>query len=482
MTKKFTSEPSQLASQPNRRTVLRGLMYTAAAVPLGLPLAACATGGGGGGEEETSAAPTGNADPKNPFGMEENTTVDAVIFDGGYGVDYVEFAGEILAGLHAGSSVKVSPSTQIATELQPRFVGGNPPDLVDNSGAQSIGFNTILDQLEDLTDVIDAPNVEGTTIRDTLFDGVLAPGTFGDKLAAVNYVFTIYAVWYSASLFEQNGWTPPTTWEEAKALGAEAKEQDKYLFLWGTEAATYYQTLAVDSAIKEGGDEVRLALENLQPECWSNDAVQATFEAMKEIVDLGYFKPGGSGTQFTAAQAQWSNKQEALLYPSGSWIENEMKKQTADGFEMTGIPSFSVTSSAAMAPTAIHSAAGEPFIVPSDAKSVAGGKELLRVMLSKEAAANFSREKLAPTVVEGVVPEDGFGSTALVSQTDMLSAASGEIFTHNFVDTYGMNQEQLPIWNSFLDGKKSVADLTSELQAITDRIREDDTIDKIEVS
>ncbi|CAM3541069.1 N-acetylglucosamine/diacetylchitobiose ABC transporter substrate-binding protein [Isoptericola cucumis] len=481
MTKKLTSEPSQLASQPNRRTVLRGLMYTAAAVPLGLPLAACATGGGGG-EEETSAAPTGNADPKNPFGMAENTTVDAVIFDGGYGVDYVEFAGEVLAAAHAGSSVKVSPSTQIATELQPRFVGGNPPDLVDNSGAQSIGFNTILDQLEDLTDVIDAPNMEGTAIRDTLYEGVLAPGTYGDKFAAINYVLTVYGVWYSGSLFEKNGWTAPTTWEEAKALGAEAKKQDKYLFLWGTEAATYYQTLAIESAIKEGGDEVRLVLENLEPECWSHEALQATFEIMKEIVDLGYFKPGGSGTQFTAAQAQWSNKQEALLYPSGSWIENEMKDQTADGFEMMGVPSFSVTSGAAMAPTALHSTAGEPFIVPSDAKSVAGGKELLRVMLSKDAATNFSKEKLAPTIVKDIVPADGFGSTALVSQTDMLSAAGSDIFTFNFVNTYGMNPEQLPIWNSFLDGKKSVADLTSELQAITDRIRDDDTIDKIEVS
>ncbi|MGH3588967.1 MAG: N-acetylglucosamine/diacetylchitobiose ABC transporter substrate-binding protein, partial [Pseudonocardia sp.] len=455
-------------------------MYTAAAVPLGLPLAACATGGGQ--QDDETTAPTGSSDPKNPFGMTENTTVDAVIFDGGYGVDYVEFAGEVLAGLHAGSSVKVSPSTQIATELQPRFVGGNPPDLVDNSGAQSIGFNTILDQLEDLTDIIDAPNIEGTTIRDTLYEGVLDPGTYGDKFAALNYVLTVYGVWYSGSLFEKNGWTPPTTWEEAKALGAEAKAADKYLFLWGTEAATYYQTLAIESAIKEGGDEVRLTLENLEPDGWSNDSLQATFAIMKEIVDLGYFKPGGSGTQFTAAQAQWSNKQDALLYPSGSWIENEMKKQTADGFEMKGVPSFSVTSGAAMPATALHSTAGEPFIVPSDAKSVAGGKELLRVMLSKDSATNFSKTKLAPTIVRDIVPADGFGSTALVSQTDMLSAAGSDIFTFNFVNTYGMNPEQLPIWNSFLDGKKSVADMTKELQAITDRIANDDTIDKIEVS
>lgn len=476
-----TSHSSSSAPDPSRRTVLRAVMYTAAAVPFGLPLAACATGGGGE-TGETSAAPTGDADPKNPFGMAENTTVDAVIFDGGYGVDYVEFAGEVFAGLHAGSSVKVSPSTQIATELQPRFVGGNPPDLIDNSGAQSIGFNTILDQLEDLTDVIDAPNVEGTTIRDTLYEGVLAPGTYGDKFAALNYVLTVYGVWYSGSLFEDNGWQPPATWEEAKALGAEAKKAGKYLFLWGTEAATYYQTLAIESAIKEGGDEVRLALENLEPDSWSNDAVQATFAIMKEIIDLGYFKPGGSGTQFTAAQAQWSNKMEALLYPSGSWIENEMKDQTAPDFQMMGVPSFSVTSGAQMAPTALHSTAGEPFIVPTDAKSVAGGKELLRVMLSKDSATNFSKTKLAPTIVKDIVPADGFGSTALVSQTDMLSAAGSDIYTFNFVNTYGMNQEQLPIWNSFLDGKKSVADLTKELQAISDRIREDDTIDKIEVS
>ena len=72
------------------------------------------------------------------------------------------------------------------------------------------------------------------------------------------------------SLFEENGWTPPTTWDEAKELGAKAKEKDKYLFVWGKEAATYYQTMAIDSAIKEGGDEVRLALENLEPKCWSH--------------------------------------------------------------------------------------------------------------------------------------------------------------------------------------------------------------------
>lgn len=459
----------------NRRTFIKGAAAAvggAAIAPyLGRNFASAAGTAGG-----RLAA----ADPANPFGV-GTEAVEAVIFDGGYGTDYVQFAADIYETLH-GASVTVAPSTAIATEMQPRFVGGNPPDLIDNSGAQSIGFSTILDQIEDLNDVIDAPNLEGTTIRDTLFGGALSPGTFGGKLAAINYVYTIYGVWYSSSLFEENGWTTPSTWAEALELGAKAKEAGKYLFCWGKEAATYYQTLCIDSAIKQGGDEVRLALGNMEEGCWSHEAVQATFEGLKAIIDAGYMMPGGGGTQFTQAQANWSLLQEAVLYPSGSWIENEMKSQTAEGFAMKGFPSLFVDAdAAALGATAIHGGAGEPFIVPTDAANVAGGKEMLRIMLSKEAAANFSATRLAPTVVSGTVPEDGFGSTALVSQSDMLAAAGEEIFNHSFVDLYGTNQDQLPIWNSFLAGDMSVADLTKSLQDITDRVRNDSSVEILPV-
>ena len=463
----------------NRRSIVRGALAATAVIPLSSFLAACA----GSSNDDDDSGPTGGSkSADNPFGMAEGSSVDAVIFDGGYGTDYVQFAATLMGANFAGSDIKVSATTEIAQELQPRFVGGDPPDLIDNSGENAIGFSTILDQLEDLGDVLDANNLEGTPIRDTLFGGVEAPGTFDGKLAALNYVLTVYAVWYSASLFEENGWTPPQTWDDAIALGAEAKKAGKFLFLWGKEAATYYQTLAIASAIKEGGDEVRLALENLDAGCWSLDPVQGVFEAMGEIVSAGYFKPGGSGTQFTAAQAQWSNNQDALLYPSGSWIENEMKDQTKSDFQMTGFPEMTVSTTSAMPYTAMHSTAGEPFVIPSQAKNVAGGKELLRTMLSKEAATNFAKEKLAPTIVKDTVPADGFGSTALVSQSKMLTDAGTDVFTWGFVDLYGTNVDQLVVWNSFLAGDSSVSELTSRLQEITDKVREDDSIKKIEVT
>lgn len=463
----------------SRRNLLRGAAATALLLPFGMSLASCAAPGGGGG----GGGAKGEVTADNPFGVAANTEVDAVIFDGGYGVDYVENAAKIMAankGLD-GVSAKVSASTKIAQELQPRFVGGNPPDLVDNSGANSIGWNTILDQLEDLSDVLESENLEGKKISDTLFDGVKAPGTFGDKFAAINYVFTTYGLWYSGSLFKDNGWEAPKTWQDLTALGEAAKAQGKYLFLWGKEAATYYQTFVVDSAVIQSGDDVRLPLENLEEGCWSHPTLQSILTILHDLIAAGYVKPGGGGTQFTEAQAQWSLDQEALLYPSGSWIENEMKKTTADNFQMMGVREMPLDDKATTPAGYMRAEAGEPFVVPSKAKNPAGGKELLRTMLSKEAASAFSKEKLAPTVVKDIVPEDGFGSTALVSQVEMIAAAGTGMFTIKSFNLYGMNSDQLPIWNSFLDGKMTVADITKQLQDLTDKIRNDSSIEKIEI-
>lgn len=450
----------------DRRSFLLGTTALAAAAPFGGLLGS------------TSAFAQ---DAANPFALADGSTVDAVIFNGGYGIDYVEFAANLVQKNHPTVTVKVSPSTQIAQELQPRFLGGNPPDLIDNSGAQAIGFAAIIDQLEDMNSVLDAPSLEGTKIRDTLVGGVEKPGTFGDKFVALNYVMTVYGIWYSASLFEANGWTPPTTWAEAIELGKKAKEKNLYLFGWGKEAATYYRTTAVASAIKAGGDEVRLAVDNFTPGFWSHPAFQAVFTALHEIISGGMMKPGGAGTQFTAAQAQWSNDQSFLLYPSGSWIENEMKPATKADFKMTGMAELSIDANDKLPKTALHATAGEPFIIPAGALNLAGGKELLRTMLSKEAATNFAKTKLAPTIVKDTVPADGFGSTALVSQSKLLAEAGSDVFTWNSFDLYGTNQDELVVWNSFLDGKLDVAAFTAALEAITSAVYNDPSVTKVEV-
>lgn len=465
-----------------RRSFLRAGALAAFAVSGAGALSSCATGGGGdtGGASSSSSGGGAPASDDNPFGMAEGGTVDIVIFKGGYGDQYAQDAGKVMEQLHSGTTVKVSPSTEIAKELQPRFVGGNPPDCFDNSGAGSIGIGSIVGQLETLDQLLEAKNTDGVPIKDTLYDGVQAPGTFGGKFVALNYVMTVYALWYSQSTFDDMGLEVPKTWDDMMKIGDAAKKKDKYLFTWGREAATYYQELMISAAIKDGGDEVRLALENLQPNCFSNASVQKSIKALEDIVKAGYVQPGGAGTQFTAAQAQWT-KGDSLMYPSGSWIENEMKDQTPSDFKMTGCPVPLLAEGGAMPLTALHSAAGEPFLVPSQAKNKAGGLEYLRVMLSKESATNFAKLLKSPTIVKDTVPEDGFGSTALQAQSKMLKDAGTDVYTWNFIDYYGTNKDMLGPWNSFMGGRLDAAGLTKALQDIVDKVREDDSIEKVEV-
>ena len=141
----------------------------------------------GGGKPAETTKPSDTAKPTetgapandaaNPFGLQSPSKVEAIIFKGGYGIAYAEFAGKLVEKNHEGVTVSVSPTTEVAKELQPRFTGGNPPDVIDNAGKGKIGLSAILSQLEDLTPVVDAPSIEGTKIRDTLYAGALEPGT-----------------------------------------------------------------------------------------------------------------------------------------------------------------------------------------------------------------------------------------------------------------------------------------------------------------
>ncbi|MDR0594104.1 MAG: N-acetylglucosamine/diacetylchitobiose ABC transporter substrate-binding protein [Bifidobacteriaceae bacterium] len=446
-------------------------MLVAAALAAGL-LAGCAED-----KEPAGGASSGGgvAAADNPFGAAAGSTVDAAIFDGGYSTDYVDFAAAMVKDKLDVTTV-VSPVTDVVQELQPRIVGGDPPDLVDWN---QLPPQDLRSQLAPLDDLYAALNYDGVKIEDAIVAGAKATGTFNGQALSVPYVLTLFSLWYSASLFEENGWTPPETWDDMMAICEEAKAQDKYCFTFGKEAAGYWAWMVLEMAIKEGGKDVYLNLANLKPDAWRDPALVGAFEAVKDSIDKGYWVPGGQGTQFTVAQAQWSQQQEALFYFSGSWIEAEMADATAEGFEMTAWPAPTLTSNPALPFETVQLSAGENYIVPAAGKNTAGAKEVLRAMLSKEAATNFSKTRMAPTIVKDTVPADGWGSTALASIM-ARAEASGDTalpYTLGWSDQYNMDPSV--IWGSFLGGEMSVEDAISQLQALSDEAAADPSIEKM---
>lgn len=449
-------------------------------------LSACAAGGGGGGEEGGGAVPEGGGDVSddNPFGIDTAGTVDVVIFNGGYGDQYAKDAGEKYKELYPDSDPQVSSTVNIQPDLQPRFIDGTPPDLFDNSGAQSMNAGALISEgsLADITALLEAPSLDGEgTVGDTLLPGALDPGTYSGTVYALNYVYTVYALWYSGAQFEEKGWAPPTTWDELMTIGEAAKGEGLALFPWGGQnASNYYQELAISMAIKEGGDEVRTKIDSLAEDAFSQDAVVAAYAAIEEAVTAGYFLSGGASIKHTEAQTQWVTG-KAVMYPSGSWIENEQRDTTPEGYQMMACPVPLLSSGAALPLEAIHGTAGEPFFVPSKAAHGAGGLEFLRVMLSKEQAENFSSMTSSPTIVKDTIPDDAFGSTALASTNEMIKAAGENTFHFNFRDWYGLGPDSVTLWTEFLNGDITADQAREREQGLIDAVREDDSIDKFDV-
>ena len=444
-------------------------------------LAACAGGGGG---EETggggSVAGEGEASDENPLAVDGALPLQAVIFDGGYGTAYADDAGTAYGETYPESEVTVEGTVNIQPDLQPQFAAGTPPDVFDNSGAQKLSIDGLVGQLSDLGELLAAPMVDGEgTIEENLLPGVTSPGMFDGTFLGMNYVYTVFALWYSASEFEEKGWSVPKTWDELMTLGETVKEEGRYLFSYGGQnASNYYQEMALSMAAKLGGPEVLTKIDALEEGAFEQDAVVQAYDAMAEAVDAGYFEPGGAGIKHTAAQTNWVQG-TSVFYPSGSWIENEQADVTPEGYEMTGAPVPTLPESA-MDYEAFHGTAAEQYFVPSGGENPAGGAEFLRIMLSKEQAQNFAELTKAPSVVKDTVPEDGFGSTALASVNAMINAAGENTFTYNFSDWYGLGSQSITTWTSFLKGDIDAVTCREQEQAMIDAVREDDSITKFE--
>jgi N-acetylglucosamine transport system substrate-binding protein len=350
------------------------------AVPGAGVLSACATGGGGG-----TTAVQGEVSADNPLGVAPDAPLDVVIFKGGYGDEYAKFHESLYQREYPNATISHTATTQISQEMQPRFVAGNPPDVLDDSGAQKIPYATLVaeDQLTDLAKLLDAPSFDdrGVPVRDTLLPGVIEQGTFDDRFLILNYVYAAYPMWYSKPLFEKNGWQPPATWDEMLALCEQIKAAGIAPWAYGgVNAADYVLDLNLGMAAKLGGLEVLANIDNLEPNAWTQDAVVAGTEAVEELVRKGYFLPGCEGLKHTEAQTAWVQG-EAAFYVSGSWIENEMKGIAPPDFTMTAAPVPVLDTGGAMPLEAMHTLPTEAFLVPKQAKNVNGGLEYLRLML-----------------------------------------------------------------------------------------------------
>jgi N-acetylglucosamine transport system substrate-binding protein len=464
----------------DRRTMLRrAAAASLVAVPgLGL-LDACATGGSSG---STPTSGGGAKDPNNPLGVDKKAPLEVVIFAGGYGDGYAKNVHvPLYKKAFPDADVKETPTQEISTTLQPRFNGGTPPDVVDNSGSKQMEFGALVDagQLQDLTDLWDAPSIDDPSkkLREVVLPAALDQGNLNGKPYVFNYVSTVYGIWYNAKLWASKGWTAPTTWNDFVALLDKVKAAGITPIGYAGANASYYMYLVIlTSAAKLGGPDIMKNIDNLTPDSWKNDSVHKAAEAWASV-GAKYSDKSFLGLKHTDVQLK-QNQDKLAMYPSGDWLENEQKKDTPATFEYAMFPIPSLTTSDKLPVTAIWAGAGEPFFVSAKGKNPKGGMEYLRRMLTKEGSQGFAKETGSLTILsgaaEGLTLPPGKQSSAKA-----LTAAGKDTFFYLFDGWYkDLDQELRSATNELFFGGGTADKFVDRMQKKADAIKADSSIKK----
>jgi N-acetylglucosamine transport system substrate-binding protein len=231
---------------------------------------------------------------------------------------------------------------------------------------------------------------------------------------------------------------------------------------------------------KIGGADVMRAIDNLEPNAWRHEAVRAAFEAYYELYERGLILEGTPGMTHEDSQAEWTAG-NALFIPNGSWVENEAKETTPEDFDMAVGPPPGLDDSDAMPFETIWAAAGEPFIVPAEARNVAGGMEFLRIMLGKESAQNFTRLVSSLTCVRGA--EQGLDlGPGLASAVETFNAAGENVLIIRMPDWYReLNNEDIAgAIATMMKGEMTPDEAIDACQKAADATAQDDSIEKFQ--
>ena len=203
------------------------------------------------------------------------------------------------------------------------YLTGLPDDVVTWSAGFRAKFFADQGLLEPINDV-------WTNIESNYNEGFKVAST-GDDGNQYVVPFTTYpwAVFYRKSLFEENGYTPPTTIEEFKALGDQMIEDGLVPLAFGDVDGWPAMGTFDIMNLRLNGYDFHVAL-LAGEERWDDPRVVAVFEAWRDL--LPYFQAGAAGRTWQEAAQALLNK-EAGMYYLGTFVSEAFGAAGQDAIE-----------------------------------------------------------------------------------------------------------------------------------------------------
>ena len=428
-------------------------------------------------QEDTTTPPADDEASDAEPEPAEDVTIQVAALASGYEEAYPGMWQEGCDAFTAATGIKVDLIVDKALEdvIGPSMQGGEFPDVIHLATGREKGLTEqfIKDRnIAEITDVL-SMTVPGESVKvsDKIVGGftdtsVTNPYNDGKTYLAPMF-YSPCGLFYNAGIFEQNGWTVPTTWDEMWAL-ADSLPEGTSLFTYPTTG--YFDAFLYALMYSVGGPEFYNKALRYEEGIWDTPEAQECFEIIAKLASYtNPVTPAQANNQDFTQNQQLVLDNKALFMPNGTWIVGEMAEAPrADGFKwgMTALPAAKAGGNGASYCWL------EQAWIPAGAPNLDAAKQFVAFLYSDAACAIFAKGG-AVQPVPGITDNfEGDNKMFYSIYDNGADAAMGGFAAYNSVAGLGTVREVFldPV-NGLVDGSMTKDQWISDVKAASDQMR-----------
>ncbi len=375
-----------------------------------------------------------------------------------------------------GISVELTVERNLEDVIGAAMQGGEYPDFIHLAVGREAALTEqfIKDKnIAEITDVLSMtiPGEEGT-VGDKIAGGFTETSItnpYGDgKTYLAPMFYSPCGLFYNAGLFEEKGWTVPTTWEEMWALGDKALEEGIYLFTYPTTG--YFDTFIPTVMYSAGGADFFEAATHYEEGVWDTPEAQQLFDIIETFAKYtNPITPAQANDQDFTMNQQLILDNKALFIPNGTWLVGEMAEAPrAEGFKwgMCAVP-------AGEGSDPYSYCWFEQAWIPAGAENIDGAKQFMAFLYSDAACEIFAKGNGIQPVIGVADMLEGDNQIFYSVYDNGAKAAMGGFAAYNSVPGLGTVREVFfdPI-NSLVEGTLTKDEWVENIKAASDLMRE----------
>ena len=443
---------------------------------LAMALSLVACGGGNDKPVETKAPEAGNNDPVETKAPEaEAVTIKVAAIETAYGS---QVWADVCAAFEAETGIKVELTTDKNLEdvLTGPMQNGEFPDVVHLATGRPAGLTEQLvkqNALHPLTNML-ATTIPGesATPADKIAGGFTETSITNPYGDGVTYLAPMFyspcGLFYNAKLFEEKGWTVPTTWDEMWALGDTAAAEGIALFTYPT--AGYFDTFIPALVNTIGGAEYWESVRTYEEGIWETEESKQLFSVIEKLASYTHPNtPAQANNQDFTKNQQMPMDGTALFMPNGTWITGEMADYAATlenfAWGMTALPAFDANADR------YAFCWFEQAWIPAGAEHIAEAEQFVAFLYSDKAAEIFATVGAIQPIVGVAEGLEGENKIFYSIYDNGAKAAMGDFAP--FAEIPGITLHDVfraPI-DSLVSGTMTIDEYIANIVAATEQMR-----------